>query len=222
MKRHSFLLATIASCVSFPHLALGDLVLNLSGTAGSNSINWEATGAGVTVTQSAATVGGFFGRAPTIAFGGWASGFDNNLGDILSNFTDTLNDDLTLGSGGVSYRRNGSQFAVLDKIDFDPDAASGGDDIELESSTTLTYPALTAGNTLTWTGSGTLTLESGTFDSIFTNGTYSSVIDGGNYVVNVGSTAIPEPSSFLFFGLISIGLTGAWSWRRWRRSTASH
>ena len=222
MKFHPFLLTILAGLLSSPNLAVGDLVLNLSGIVGNSTINWEATGTGVTVTQAyPALASSDRGRAPTVGSdpdpNSWDSSFDANLGDILSDFDDELNDDLPLGSGGVSYRKNDVEFAVLDLIDFDPDAASGQDDIELGPSTTQSYPALASGDTLTWTGSGTLTLESGTFDSIFTPGSYSSPIDGGNYVVNV---AIPEPSAFLFFGLIGIGLTGAWSWKKWRRSKA--
>lgn len=85
------------------------------------------------------------------------------------------------------------------------------DDVEFNFVASGTaVPALPDGTTVSWSGTSTFTLESGTYDTIFNPGTYNSP-DGANaFVLTV--EAVPEPSTYaLFFGgiLLSFGF-----WRR--------
>lgn len=200
--RHT--LVAIATLLLTPALAHAHLVFTLSGLPTSNVIQYEASGS-VTVTQNYGSVTSSLGLGP--AGGNWTSGFDNNLGDFLNDSMNTsFNDDLVLSGGGVSYRRNGVQFGILDTLDLDGAVGGGGDDVELDPTLSISYPSLTAGDVLSWVGSGTFTLEDGeTFDSLFTStGMFSNAIDGGSYIVNITTSAVPEPSSAIFLGFTAL------------------
>ncbi|MEM0896446.1 MAG: choice-of-anchor Q domain-containing protein, partial [Verrucomicrobiota bacterium] len=190
----------------FATTSRADLILNLTGSVGSNVINYEASGS-VTVTRAVTSTISGLGLAPLAPSAGttaaWISTFDNDLGDILNDAMNTsLNDDLALSNGGVSYRRNGVQFGILDLIDFDGSATLGGDDVELDTFGSVNYPALVAGDIVSWTGSGTFTLEDGeTWETLFNTATtsvqsFSNPIDGGNYTVNIQTiqTILPAPT----------------------------
>ncbi|MEM9478473.1 MAG: right-handed parallel beta-helix repeat-containing protein, partial [Verrucomicrobiota bacterium] len=190
----------------FATTSRADLILNLTGSVGSNVINYEASGS-VTVTRAVTSTISGLGLAPLAPSAGttaaWISTFDNDLGDILNDAMNTsLNDDLALSNGGVSYRRNGVQFGILDLIDFDGSATLGGDDVELDTLGSVNYPALVAGDIVSWTGSGTFTLEDGeTWETLFNTATtsvqsFSNPIDGGNYTVNIQTiqTILPAPT----------------------------
>jgi hypothetical protein len=192
-------LATFISQFASP--AQAELVLRLAGKSGSSLVQYTAEGS-IFTTISYTTENSSVGQAPTVS-DNWDGSYDENLGDILSSFSSLLNDDLVL-SNPISYQRNGTEFLTLDWIDLDPSNAAGQDDVELGFATGVikTYPDLNAGDEISWVGNGTFTLETGTFDSIFTNGVYTKPIDGGNFVLLV----VPEPSSALLFALATIGL----------------
>ena len=167
----------------------GDLVLNISGIAGSSLINWEATGS-VTVTGTIPGVSSANGRAPVGSI--WSSSFADNLGDLIINgVADDSNIALT---GSISYRLNNAEFGVIDMIDLEATSTSGGDEILLHPSSSIDYPSLVSNNEVSWIGSGTFNLSVETFDTFFIPGSYSNSINGGNYVVNI--ITVPEPSSF--------------------------
>ena len=174
--------------------AHADLVLSLSGNPGSNLVEYSATGS-ITVDQATPSFdGNLFGRAPVSGL--WDSSFNQSIGDALRDEMNTgLNDDLVLGNGGVSFRRNGVEFGVLQVIDLDGSDFSGQDDIELDPTTPIDYPSLNVGDEISWVGSGTFHLEDGeTFDTLFIPGSYQKAIDNEFYVVNVAVAAVPEPT----------------------------
>ncbi len=183
--------------------AHADLILALQGTVGSNVVQYTASDS---VTIGIATIAddnSGVSRAPVAGI--WNDDFDENLGNFLRNGMDTsMNDDLALTGGGISYRRNGVEFAVLNTIDLDGSNSSGGDDVELDPTASVDYPALTIGDVLSWEGSGTFTLEDGeTFDTLFVQtGTFTESIDGGNFVLQISLAAIPEPSSALLLASV--------------------
>ncbi|MEM6692400.1 MAG: hypothetical protein AAF664_23415 [Planctomycetota bacterium] len=211
--RGTIALATLLLTPAFSH---ADLVLSLMGRPHSNVIEYEAFGS-IVVTQNTSRFGtSGVGRAPV--GGSWDPEYDSDLGNFLRNSMNTSrNDDLLLSDGGVSYRRNGIEFGVFQTLDFDGSGASGGDDIEFDPTISFGYPALSAGDVISWVGSGTLTLEDGeTFDTLFVeNGTFANLIDGGSFVVNINPIAVPEPSSALYCGFI-MTLSGLSSRRRSR------
>lgn len=187
MKKVTYLLAT-SLVTSLPLSA--NLLFDLSGTPGSNIINYSASGSVTTTQDTIADPNRGSARMPIAGI--WDPAFDGSLGDVLSDFPGSGNDNLLLNGGGVDFSINSVVVLNFDTIDFDPDGVD--DDIELDPTATYDFPAIAAGTTLGWSGAGTLTLESGTFDSIFTVGSYSNVIDGGSYIVNV--SVIPEPSTY--------------------------
>jgi hypothetical protein len=183
--------------------ARAGLVLDLTGTIGSNVVSYRATGS-VTVTTAHAQIVSNFANAPFA--NNWTSSFDDNLGDILrDSMSNSFNRDLLLSNGGVSYRRNGVEFGVLDTLDLNGSTSSGGDDIELDPTSTIVYPSLDAGDVVSWTGVGTFTLEDGeTFDTLFVaQGSFIDARRTGVYTVNI--SAVPEPSAFL---LSCVGIAG--------------
>ena len=98
-------------------------------------------------------------------------------------------------------------IGFLDRIDLENGVMSGDDAVELKSSSdVLFYEFATAGTKVSWPGSGTATLSSGTLASVFKNGSYAGQIDGGNFVVNV---AVPEPSAFALAALAALPCGGA-------------
>ena len=200
--------------------ANASLILELSGTTGSNVMTYKASGS-VTVSNATSGLSSSIALAPV--GGSWSGSFDNNLGNFLRNSMDgTFNDNLALSNGGVSYRKNGTEFGVLDLLDLDGSSTSGGDDVELDFSGNIDYPDLNDGDVVSWTGSGTFLLEDGeTFDSLFTStGTFSNNIDGGTYdvVISGSSTGpVPEPGSLLIFA----GLASSCFFARQRRNKKS-
>lgn len=197
---------TAVLVVACSSTANADLILKLIGTNGSAAMNYEASGS-VTITTAITSVNSSLGLAP-LSTGNYTSSFDNNLGDFLKDsMNGTFNDDLVLSNGGVSYRRNGTEFGVLDTLDLDGAVGGGNDDVELDPTASINYPSLLVGDILSWTGSGTFTLEDGeTFDTLFTTtGKFSNSIDGGQYSVIIQNSAVPEPSSLI---LMASGLAG--------------
>ncbi|MCH1503395.1 MAG: hypothetical protein L7V86_07430 [Verrucomicrobiales bacterium] len=189
---------TLFSLVGLVSPVHGDLILSFTGTAGSSTVSWEASGS-VTVSSAVPADSSTVGAAPIS--GAWNTGFDNNLGTVfLSSSYSNLN--VGLDGGGIDYTVNSDpSFLNISTIDL-TGGTSGGDDFQPDPLGTANYPALSDGDVVSWSGSGSLDLGNN-FDTVFnvapgTTTTLMSAIDGGSYVVNV--TAVPEPSSFLFGG----------------------
>lgn len=194
-------IATLAICFCcLTSVSNADLIINLSGTVGSNVVNYVASGS-VTVGSATAATSSSVGRAPE--GGSWDSGFDNNLGDLIqTGNASSLNSAL---SSFISYRRNGVEFGEIEAFDIGATDTAGGDDFQIDMNGTVSYPELVNGDIISWVGSGTFTLASGNYDNYFETGgvSGSSVIDGGNFVVNIAAaTAIPEPGAL---GVLALG-----------------
>ena len=201
----------LSSCAS------ADLILNLTGSAGSTAVSWSATGS-ITTTRGIPTRSTTVGAAPSTggALGEWSTGFDNNMGNLISG---SSNDSVALNVGpdtGISYRINGIEFLTFTEIDFGASPTAGGDDVQLDFGGTVAYPELFVGDVLSWTGSGTFSLAAN-FDDYLVPGSYSSAIDGGSYTVNV-ITAVPELSSL---ALAMIGGAGIVATYRRRKPTSA-
>lgn len=220
--------------------ASADLVLTLTGNTGSGTVQWSATGTGLSVGTPVTGIGPTSsGRMPTEAGtppeeseeepepAGWETEWDNNIGDALKDFPTSANESLVLSDGGIEVTRtessSGMSYVIgyFDRIDFDPDLSGGGalDDIEPNPSSgaPITYPTLAAGDVVSWSGSGTLDLDSGyNFEDVFNPGTYQKVHATGSYEVNVVNlSAVPEPSGFL---LSLVVISVAFRRRRARQS----
>lgn len=198
-------------------LSQASIVVYLNGDTSSNLISYVVSGS-VTASEDALAVGSS-GVARVPVGDAWNDDFDENLGDILSSFSTSLNDDLVLSNPlpvVVTLEGIPSTITFWDTIDLDPSNTAGADDIEFDPSTSFSYPSLMAGDSISIPlTSGTFTLETGTYDSIFTEGSYlSSGLDGSGspvYAVHVGLTppanAIPEPTSSIVLSLILLGMS---------------
>ena len=201
--------ASIMALAVFCQTTSAQLVLELTGTPGSNVISYTASGSYTSVANVNAAQSFAGGNALLPTPNSWSQSFDNELGDVLidNSFATNRNDDLSL-SVAVPIFLNGIQLdstplgastvvpnsAVFDTIDLDQDNTNG-DDIELDPTGNIVYPALAVGDVITWgPTSGTFTLDENNFDDIFNLGTFTN--DFGNYTVIVNS--VPEPSSLLF------------------------
>ncbi len=201
MNRSKCLLATIA-ILTLPTASRGDLVINITGTTGSNVITFEALGS-VTVTSVITGESSSSGRAPGTG-GTWDSTYDNNIGDPIIAASSQTNVNL---SSVVTYFANGTSFGTFDQIDFGATATPGGDDIGLDPAGTLAYPTLAIGDVVSWSGTGTFSLGSGeTFDTFFQTGSFSNPIDGGSYIVNIteASAGVPEPASGVLMAFVGV------------------
>lgn len=191
-------------CFACPVVAKADLVINVSGVTGSSVVTWEATGSITTDAAIAASTGTSVGRAP-LSTSIWNASFDNNIGDVFaSGAPNELNKIL---SAPISYQVNGTEFAQIGAFDLTT-AGGVGDDFQIEMvGSTISYPALVIGDVVSWSGTGTFTLASSTYDTFFNMGsTGSRAIKGGNFVVNAANatTAVPEPSSISLLALGSV------------------
>lgn len=203
------------------------LTLNLYGTEGSNVIRYSATGS-ITVSQNyselrRSTTLPFF--APQLIGGGRYRWDDNHHPGIVdyTNLPDAdsiLNNNLSL-SEEISYQVNGNEFATLDRITFNESTATSGAPLYPTIDpivTYVTYPALNPGDQVSWTGSGTVTLGQGTFETVFEAGrrgvplSFSNPLDNSllsgfdpetepAFTVNVYPTGVvPEPLTILGAG----------------------
>lgn len=195
-----------------------DLILALTGSDGNKTVNYSASG-GVTTTQGngAFSLSTSLGLAPRAGSGNWSASYDVNMGEFLNDYMNTSsNDELVLSDGGVSYRRNGVEFGVLELIALNGKRGAGHDAVELDTTGVVNYPALFAGDILSWVGSGTFTLEGGeTWGTLFNKATtapqtFSNPIAGGLYSVVIQTQAvhIPEPNSFFLLIAAAVAITG--------------
>ncbi|MDF1826007.1 MAG: hypothetical protein P1U68_15285 [Verrucomicrobiales bacterium] len=177
------------------------MILNFSGSNGSDVVTWEATGA-VTVSSAAGIPAFSTGVGAAPVGDEWATDFDNNIGDVIQDGQSDITN-VSLGGLGISYQKNGTEFFTLTEIDFN--SGSGAtDDIQPDfTGSDREYPNLADGDIVSWVGSGTLSLGGTAFDDYFNVGSYSSPINGGFYTVNI--SLIPEPSSVVLFSMVFAG-----------------
>lgn len=189
----SALLATLAGSVS------AALTIEISGTSGSSTVIYTASGS-ITITEAVAVNSTSTGAAPV--FDEWATTFDNNLGDMFQ--TDVSTDNNRTLSSAISYQLNTVEFAQIEAFDLTATNTVGGDDFQIDMDGTVSYPVLTIGDVISWSGSGTFTLSAETYDTFFESGTYTAPLNGGDYVINIAP--VPEPSSTALLGLGGLAL----------------
>ena len=164
-------LLPLALALSFalPGTAKAQLTLNLIGEDGSRVVQFQASGSWTvsesergairTGPQSRAT------RGPLDGERSWSENWSRHIGNFLRDFDPRRNDDLQL-SGPVVYRKNGTEFARLPRIDLNPFSRSGDDVVILVHSQGTIYPVVSVGDELSWSGSGTFTLDDN-FEVVF-------------------------------------------------------
>ena len=97
-------------------------------------------------------------------------------------------------------------FGVWDTIDF---RSTSNDAIQFDPTGNIAYPALAAGDALFIPlTSGTFTLDSGTFSTVFTEGSFESdeTDEDGNSIFVVNVESVPEPSVGALGGIALLGL----------------
>jgi len=176
------------------------LILDISGTAGSSVVSYVASGFITVSSATAADDSNSAGKAPV--GGSWNSLFDNNIGDAFLNAASNDNN-LSL-TNKISYTLNSTQFAEVEAFDLGTTTTAGGDDfqIDMDGTGAISYPELTDGDVVAWSGSGTFTLTTETYDTFFIAGSYVDGIDGNTYNVNIAP--VPEPSSAALLGLAGL------------------
>lgn len=210
MNRHIAVAVILALALS--PAALGNLIIDLTGTSGSPVISFVASGS-YQVTGTSDTVSSSFFRMPSPAGSGTWVFADEDIADFLAaSFVSENN--LALSSP-ISYMVNSVEFRSQIAIDLLEDGVI--DHFQLDAAGAVSYPALAIGDTLSWSGSGTFTLTGGnTFDDL-NLGSFSDGTDyqGGEFIVNISAGApVPEPSALALVLL----LAGAGATRRRRRS----
>lgn len=135
---------------------------------------------------------------------------DNVSGFSTSNFT--LN-----GTSTLQYTKNGVAFgSLLDQIET---YQSTSHEFRVGPSSSMTYPALSEGDTYGMTGSVSFTLTGGMTAAAFTDGSFANAINGGNFVWVVSTSAVPEPSTYA--AIAGTMILGFAVWRRRRPTTAA-
>ena len=201
LQLRNYLLLTTACLLLAGESANANLVLRFSGSAGSNLVNWVASGSVRVTTATAAQGSTSVSRAP---IGGvWDADYDNDIGNIIMDSVPVASNNNRVLSSNITLRVNGAPEAVYDTMDLS--ALVGNDNIQPDPTTSQTFPMLNVNDEVSWDGSGTLTLNGQTFDTFFNPGVYSNSIDGGSYIVQV----VPEPNAFWLLTLVGVGL--AWA-----------
>lgn len=208
------LIATMVAAAAAPTNAM--LILSFSGTNGSSVVNYSATGTYTVPSNTTA-----FGSASPVlrmpVAGVWDSAVDDNIGDAILNSATSLNN-LVLSNGGITFQLDAVTLGTFDQLDLSATATAGGDDIRVDPAVSITYPAATAGQTVSWTGAGTFTLTGFTYDTYFIPGTYSAAGYSSVVQFDIAASAIPEPSTYIAMaGFIGLGAFSLWR-RRGKRT----
>lgn len=185
---------SLIAYILFKTLILGNLVMTISGTNGSNSIDYRFSGS-VTVSSDHSVTNNVM-SFPSGINDGWIRSYDAVVGDYWAapdwaTFAfDAADIDVFVNGNPLSQadwaNNNGGDF---NKFYFRNDGT-----IWLRSSDTEPDYTLSAGDVLSWSGSGTF-VGNYTFDNMFNLGTYEAAIDGGFFRVEIVNAAnLPKPS----------------------------
>ena len=121
-----------------------------------------------------------------------------------------------MSNGGITIDADG-QTIVFDVIRLDPNTSAGADDIQVEPSSSISYPALSAGDVISWSGSGSFTPTdfnriTHAFDNLFESSaigrSFANDIDGGRYVVRIFGPPGPEPEVSMSLDVDGNGTVG--------------
>ena len=199
------------------NVARADLILDLTGDAGSSIVSFSTSGSATVNGSSIAGTGTEF-RLPVAlnpSFRFWAG-----IADFDGLFSTSGSDSGAIAlSAPINVAVNGSSVASFVRVDLRPDF----DLVVFESTSSNSYPAVSPGDVLSWSGSGTFNLNGGSnnalgnFETVFNSGSHEysdasrPVAADGSVFINVNSTssaAVPEPSSMalLSFGAVGVGL----------------
>lgn len=157
-----------------------DVVFEITGSPGDTSVQWTQSGSLVTLNDSPGIMNAHLWRFPGPT-GDWA--LQPAPGPDL--FKTTSFDHL--GNGGWPTWQIGSESVssvgldskwVINANDWLAPRAENG-------VTVYDYPFYTAGTTITGSGSGSIALESGSFDSVFNTGEHVMAANGGTFTIRV-------------------------------------
>jgi len=188
------IIITTLSSIALVLSAQGALTIDISGSSGSSLVNYTASGS-ITITEAVVLNSSSTGAAPI--GGTWNTGFDNNLGDMFQ-FGNSSQLNLAL-STHISFQNNTVEFGKIEAFDLGTTDTAGGDDFQIDMLGSISYPALTIGDVVSWSGSGNFSLTSGSYGTFFESGSYSASLNGGSFDVNIAP--VPEPSSIALLGL---------------------
>jgi len=192
----------------FAPSAMATISVTIDGVADSNVINYTVSGS-VTASESILARSSGVALLPTSEY---SFSFDDGFGDVLLPFGFFENRDLALSAPiPISVLPLGSSvplpsFGVWDTIDF---RSTSNDAIQFDPTGNIAYPALAAGDALFIPlTSGTFTLDSGTFSTVFTEGSFESdeTDEDGNSIFVVNVESVPEPSVGALGGIALLGL----------------
>jgi len=132
--------------------------------------------------------------------GGWYTG-TNEIGRVLD-------------GGGIEWQLNGSPFTPeagiqnpVTRIELTNFSSNPTVFIRPQSGFNVRFPAINGStDTIGWTGSGTFTLGSNTFDD-FVPGSYSNGVNYSGGGLTLVVTTIPEPSTMALLGSLLVMMT---------------
>lgn len=174
--------------------AHADLVFTVSADASDTVVDWSVTGSATASVDVAEEMTGI-GRFPS-SDGRWRDLLEDTVSGNPINADQSglaVTGAYTVAVGGVDFT------PVLDTASFQ--AGRGGIRLHLDS--TFLWPEFTAGTEVVVSGSGTFTLDSGTFGSVFNLGDYTLIlpfVDGSDHRFVVA----PAPGSTALFGMVGL------------------
>ncbi|WP_404306118.1 PEP-CTERM sorting domain-containing protein [Neorhodopirellula lusitana] len=205
------ILAVIGFVIGLPSQSPGDVVIDISGVIGGSTFDWVFSSTSITtngdytdVSDSNVTAGLPFpddDNDNVTSIGGLPRSGDQIVNTSLANLSST--GDLVLQIDG------GADLAGSFTIDIE---TTGDGRIDFDPDSNIQIVASPGVHTYTYSGSGTATLSSGTFDSVFNDGSavYTAApngLGGFNTVtfnVSTNATAVPEPGGLALLGFCGI------------------
>ena len=171
------------------------LIVDVTGTAGSGSTTWTFSGSAV----AAGSTGAAFQTDPT---GG------NDAGNWLdfAEYTDVNNTNFSIASGSASVSVNGTSNESLTGIYIDTDSAADptADDWGIAVANNL---AFSVGDSVSWSGAVDIGIDLNDLDNTALPVTYTtSNIGGSGAALSMQMNIIPEPSSLGILAACSAAL----------------
>ena len=163
------------------------ITVSLSGFAGDPVVNYTVSGSVISPTSGNGANSGTTLLPQTSGVSGWDF-VPDSVGHMI---VDGVSDVTLPISSTIAMSQNGTTFGVADEVRLIANfEVSNNDRLRFGfSDYFVNYPTVTVGDTVSWSGSGTFTLTSGTFDTVFIPGFYSE--DPSLYQVSVSTVAEP-------------------------------